>query len=95
MDDYLRTDGVLVLKLIRLNMGVHVSRELVIALFPHFVESAKRAGKAKNIHVDVGFDFDSPTSESTTDSPSKERFLPLARNEKQQHDAHIHRTSPV
>ena len=43
MEDYLRTDGILILKLIRFNMGVHVSRQLVLALFPLFHKSAERA----------------------------------------------------
>ena len=87
VDDYLRTDGVLVLKLIRLNMGVHVSRELVIALFPLFIESAKRTSEAKGVSIDVGYEFDSPTTTTTT---SNERFLPLTNDG----DGH-QKTSPV
>lgn len=87
VDDYLRTDGVLVLKLIRLNMGVHVSRELVIALFPLFIESAKRTSEAKRVSIDVGYEFDSPTTTTTT---SNEMFLPLTNDG----DGHQN-TSPV
>ena len=36
MHHYLRTDGLLVLKLVRLNMGVNTTTEIVENLFKHF-----------------------------------------------------------
>jgi len=96
VEDYLRTDGVLILKLIRLNMGVHVSRELVIALFPLFLASARRAQEMKDAER-RGYRETSPTTTSgasSTTSPSKFRPLIMAENDEET-IGYNSRTSPV
>ena len=99
MEDYLRTDGVLILKLIRLNMGVHVSRQLVMSLFPLFHESAQRALEIRDVER-AGRRGVSPTTttasrESSVASPSKFRPLIMAEKDEEESIGFAPKTSNV
>ena len=98
VDDYLRTDGVLIFKMIRLNMGVQVSRELVIALLPLFIASSKRVREMEDAESGIPIRVDSPpTTATTTTSPSPTKFRPLLTADFDDGDRiSLHsRTSPV